>query len=577
MTTHRAKYDFAGDLVPSLALARDKVAQDPNFPRGRRASTLSSLARLAKWSGQDASAIAFVEPVIEALFDRLRSDVLGISAKRLANARSDVRYVLEQYGGAKRYLAPFTPEAQCLWSMLTEKYDQCSLSRLLRYLSAKRIDPVCMSEATSRAFLDALRHEGRLKRKPEIFHQSTIRAWNKAVVKYPSWPQITLEVPRYKTTWTLPWSALPPSLGAEVDAFLAGGAAGSASLFDEKAPPKPLKATTASTQKDHIRCAASALVHAGQPAASLTGIKQVCGPTSFRLALETMINMRGGRIGGYMEGLAWTLVKLARYGDALQHQEIDLVNRFYKRLATKRGVECRTDVDRDDALLGQLDDPRVLDALLTLPTRTVERVLKSRERTRALALEVQKACALELWLCAPLRLSNFVSLRLDRHFHRLTLDGAQRVVVRIPAVEVKNEEPLEHFLSLDAANLLELYVQEFRPLLVEGASPWLFPGYGGKHKVDAALSAQMKKFVNAATGIDFHPHLIRKITTKLYLDADPGGIEVARRCLGHRDVRTTRRAYTQQQQRAAQLRYLEMLESRRLLAIGQCIDADPSR
>ena len=76
----------------------------------------------------------------------------------------------------------------------------------------------------------------------------------------------------------------------------------------------------------------------------------------------------------------------------------------------------------------------------------------------------------------------------------------------------------------------------------------------------------MKEFVNAATGLDFHPHLIRKITTKLYLDADPGGIEVARRCLGHRDARTTRRAYTQQQHRAAQLRYLEMLESRRLVA-----------
>jgi integrase len=44
------------------------------------------------------------------------------------------------------------------------------------------------------------------------------------------------------------------------------------------------------------------------------------------------------------------------------------------------------------------------------------------------------------------------------------------------------------------------------------------------------------------------------------------GSEIARRCLGHRDARTTRRAYTQQQHRAAQLRYLEMLESRRLLA-----------
>ena len=182
--------------------------------------------------------------------------------------------------------------------------------------------------------------------------------------------------------------------------------------------------------------------------------------------------------------------------------------------------------------------------------------------------------ALELWLCAPLRLSNFAALRLDQHFHRLRLGDEDRVLIRVPRAEVKNGETLEHYLSADAAALLELYVEEFRPFLAPEPSPWLFPGYGNGHKADVTLSTQMKKFVNAATGIDFHPHLIRKITTKIYLDADPGGIEVARRCLGHRDARTTRRAYTQQQQRAAQLRYLEMLESRRLVALRQGFQAE---
>ena len=268
-------------------------------------------------------------------------------------------------------------------------------------------------------------------------------------------------------------------------------------------------------------------------------------------------------------GVAWTLVKLARHGGQLQAGEIAEVGRLYKVFSAKHRGKQGTARNRDEDMLSQLDDPRVADAFLSLPSRVVTQVLKSKRKTRVEALQIQKALALELWLCAPLRLTNFANLRLDQHFDRVTVNGSMRVLVRIPASEVKNSQALEHYLNEDAADLLELYVKEFRPLLAAGASPWLFPGYGTQAKAAAVLSGQMKKFVNAATGIDFHPHLIRKITTKFYLDADPAGIEIARRCLGHRDVRTTRLAYTQQQQRAAQLRYLDALETRRLSAIRQ--------
>ncbi len=242
MTGPRAKFDFASSKVPSLANVTEKVGRDRSFPKSRRASTLSSLARLAKWSGQDPTTIPFAEPVVEALLDQLHPDLLGISAKRLANARSDLRFVLERHRGGSRYFAPFSPAVQRLWSMLTSKYERCSLSRLLRFLSARDIDPARMDESTSRAFLDALRHERRLRIKPETFHQSAIRAWNRAVRTYPSWPQIVLEVPRYKASAMRPWSAFPPSLEQAVDRFLEGGDRAQDFLFDENAPPHPLKA-----------------------------------------------------------------------------------------------------------------------------------------------------------------------------------------------------------------------------------------------------------------------------------------------------------------------------------------------
>jgi integrase len=283
------------------------------------------------------------------------------------------------------------------------------------------------------------------------------------------------------------------------------------------------------------------------------------------------VRERGGRIGGYVEGIMWTLAKAARSPGMLSVSEISDVDKLCAEVATRRKAERRTHTDRDQALLLQFDEPGVMDAFLALPSRTVERVLKSGERTVAAALEIQRALALELWLCAPLRLANFVGLRLDTHFHRVRLDGHERVVVRVPSESVKNRQALEHSLNEDTQDLLELYVQKFRPLLAAGPSPWLFPGRRGRAKVAAAFSTQMKCFVSKAVGVDFHPHLMRKIAVKLVLDANPAEIEIARRQLGHTHANTTRKSYTQHQQRAAQQRYLEVLEGRRLVAMRRGI------
>ena len=101
---------------------------------------------------------------------------------------------------------------------------------------------------------------------------------------------------------------------------------------------------------------------------------------------------------------------------------------------------------------------------------------------------------------------------------------------------------------------------------MSGPTRWLFPGENNRHKDPGPFRLQMNRFLKEHTGIDFHPHLIRKIVTKICLDDDPGAIEIARRCLGHSDERTTRKAYTQKQNRAAHECYLNALEGRRLAA-----------
>ena len=55
----------------------------------------------------------------------------------------------------------------------------------------------------------------------------------------------------------------------------------------------------------------------------------------------------------------------------------------------------------------------------------------------------------------------------------MRLDGDDRIVVRVPAEQVKNQQGLEHFVSDDTKQLLELYGRSFDHSL----SAALRPGY----------------------------------------------------------------------------------------------------
>jgi integrase len=241
-----------------------------------------------------------------------------------------------------------------------------------------------------------------------------------------------------------------------------------------------------------------------------------------------------GSVTSTVGNVAHVLRKIGKYSGVLEPNEISEVQKSHETLRGLLSRRRRPRQDRDQELLNQLDDPRLVDALLTLARRTVKAVVGSRKRTRRNACMIQRALILEIWLCAPLRIKNLVGLRLDEHFFKMTLDKVERIVIRTPAVETKNSEATEHILNDDTKELLQLYLDVYRPIIDKPPSPWLFPGADGHHKRENTLGTQMATWIRKELGIHFHPHVIRKIVPKLYLDADPSGLEVVRRQLGHK-------------------------------------------
>ena len=88
----------------------------------------------------------------------------------------------------------------------------------------------------------------------------------------------------------------------------------------------------------------------------------------------------------------------------------------------------------------------------------------------------------------------------------------------------------------EAVELLNIYLDEWRPLLTSGASRLLFPGkISGQNKGKSALSTQIKELVHAYTRLDMPAHRFRHAAGKIYLDRNPGEYEVIRQLLGHKD------------------------------------------
>lgn len=551
-----------------------RIQSDQSFPDHRRAGVLSSLRCVLRWSGT-CDAVASGQPAgekvlsirtVREMFRALTPGALGVSRKRLRNAESDLRFAVRFYGSLPvRPPVASSEPLQKIQSMISDRFAAMALGCFLRYLTSSHIDPWRVTTEDAEAFREALWNDRDVPW-PRRTARRAIQAWNRERARNPRWPPISLSLRDTRSRWGLPWSTFPVELQCAVDRFFCTSE-GAEDIFGSGTAQ--LAPATTRAQKDLVRLAASALVLSGVKPVSIVGLRNVCTPTAFRAALQQVVTMKGG-VTSTVENVAHVLRKIARRSGSLSQEEAAEVEEAHKNLRRHFDRRSRPRMTRDQEVLDRLDDEQLVDALLSLPMKAVAAVRRSppRKPTKNVAIRVQLALALELLLCAPLRIKNLVALSLDEHFFGATLNGVNRTLLRIAGDHTKNGEPAEHILTEDTVRLLRLYVEVYRPLIKAEPGEWLFPGGKDSHKAENTLGTQLARWIRGELGIEFHPHLMRKIVPKLYLDQDPGGLEVVRRLLGHRSDAMLRKTYLQKVHRASQQKYVEALEDRRLSAFG---------
>ena len=514
-----------GDVLTAV-----RTADLPNRQRQEWASALRTIGRaLDRPLERILADPRHLAPRLKAAAPR----AIGMSPRSWRNVRSRLRKALSLVRSMSpgRNTNPFTPAWEALWRRLESRRVKISLSRFVRWCSAAGIEPAAVTETTFTEFRDHL-DDGLLKHPDAVFAE-LVRAWRVAQRTVEGWPTVSITIPDRRDHWTLPWSAFPPSLRQDCDAWL-DRLAGRDLL--EEAPFRPVRPGTLERREWQLRAFATALVLRERDPATITGMKDLVDIEAYKEGLRFFLERSGGKPTTAILDLAGVLKAIARHHLKLDKEHLD-------RMATKRlSIGRRGQTEKNRNCLRQFDDSDNVVALLGLP-RMLMGIASKNRNPRAGALQAQIAVAIEILIMAPIRLGNLCSLDLEQNLVRPRRRGKELHIV-LPAEQVKNREPLEYPLPLESVELIERYLKEFRPQLASPSCTALFPGRCGSPKGDNTLREQIHQTIRSHTGLEMNPHSFRHVMAKIYLDAIPSGYEVVRRVLGHRSIDTTTAYYT---------------------------------
>jgi integrase len=535
------------NLAEVLAL----IDSDDALPRHKRQDVCSALRSFGKAVDRPLDQIPAHPDYVRQQLDRLSPAVAGVSPPAWRNTVSRIRFALGHAGVAKipgRYQEPLTPAWASLFGDLEDKQLQLGLSRVAHWAGAHGFEPTQVDEAVLEMYLADLR-EGVIKN-PRRLHKVACTLWNRAATEIPSWPKRTVTVPSYSRAYIKSWEIFPASLKADYDAYLER-LRGTDLLA--KRDFKPLKPGSVRTRGQQLHQFISALVIRGRDPQTLQSLRDVVAVDAVRDGLRFYTNRPEAAAMKHAQDLAYVLLAIARHWVKVDEDHRAELKDICRLVDQGRGQMTAKNIRR----LKQFDDAANVWALVTLPERIVEQVRGSRTPTRAEAMKIQTALAIELLLMVPIRLGNLVALDLNRHIIRSIRRGA--VHLSIPGAEVKNGFNIDAVLPDQTVKLVDLYIERYRPLLLRQPSSALFPGESSGPKIKAGLGKQISRCIEAECGLKVNPHLFRHIAAKLILDAHPGAYGVVRLVNGHRSVETTTKYYAGIENEAAIRRYDEQI------------------
>ena len=542
----------------TLAHVVEQIGADTNLSDTRRRDMISGMRRLAKAMDRSLAEVPADPSWLQPRLAGLMPAALGISQKTLQNAISDTRAALAHVGIIKRrknHIDALSPAWRDLWRAVLISRDKSlttGLGRFIHFLSNLGVAPKDVTQAHAAAFLTALQAE-EIHKRPEKSWRSGIWAWNLAVDRINGWPSIRLDLPGRQNVVTLPDQALPPEFVEDLTSVMERFA--QPDPWGDDSGARPLRPATVKQNTRMLKRFASELLAAGEPARAIISVAALCEPARAERGLRAMTARNGNKINSVISDMASILQSCARRLD-VDEAALAGLRRLSKRVAKpqQKGM-----TSKNRARLRPLQDPTTLRRLLDLPEALFAKARKMSEPKAGLARE--DAVAIGILLVCPLRIGNLAAIHIDRHLQR---PGSGRLFCVIEESEVKNGRPLEFELPRDVRRMVDAHLASRSPRMCPSGTPWLFPRRDGTASVNPhSLSTRLSKRIRREIGLAMNPHLFRHLAAMIWLTANPGAYEAARRLLGHSTVSTTINVYAGLEGQAALKAYGEVLQRKR--------------
>jgi site-specific recombinase XerD len=537
------------------------------------ASALSSVARLV---GLPPDAVTLTPAALRPTLLARSAASFGLSESRYKNLLSAVRYVLRRLG----MIDSVPPYPEGLWKDLIDKLSveaRRGLMTFSRYCSSEGIQPQNVDVDTLRKY-EVWLAERNLCARPKKSAGDVRSAWNRAVKSIPDWPQRPLEQLRQRGQYVLPLESFPTAFQDDLAAFGRRlGATGFDDAFPEEEeeeeeeeavdantnapskPKKPCRASTVALRKSHARWAASALVATGVHPDDIFRLSDLVTPVTRARAIFKFLYDRtpGGKSAAGMH-VGEVLLMIAKYHVKSPAADVKKIVTWVERVK----LDYSGMTEKNENCIRQAMDPKRMANLRALPRALMKsaRAIKSENPKRAASLAL-RATAIAFLTCRPIRISNLIGLRLDGHLQRANPPRGPITHFSIQINETKNETVISLPISQALSEILQDWIDNYRPIVAGPGCTYLFPGHGtgNRSMCRQGMHEAIKTTMISHLGISLNPHRFRHLAARVFLQEYPGEYETVRRLLGHKDINSTIRAYCGTEVESATDRFDEIL------------------
>jgi integrase len=509
-----------------------------DIPERRRRDLRSAVTTYAKLVGKEAAAISLDLAELRQTLDRMVPAEAQVSAKRWANLRSDLAAAIDASGLIAMLKTTAVPVGP-VWEKLlagTPQQVRAGLSRFARWASLRHVGPEAVDDDALARFIAEL-ELSTLVRSLRDLHRKVAQGWNALVKLAPSSKLKAVSVPSFKpATRRVDWDILPASFRQDLEDYLAWCAM--PDPLDEGARARMLAPRTRRLRREQIHSAVTAALAAGVQPTHLVSLAALLDAGVVRALLRHMWKADGGKLSAYTHGVAGMLLAASKEWAKLPADKLEDLKDLRRKLGSlPPGLTAK-----NENLLRRFDDPRLLRDLIALPDRLWREASRKPPGSARAFLLFQNALAIDVLIHGPLRMHNLSPLTYDRHLHWPQGQG-KPVLLVLGADETKNREKIELELPAVLGDRLWKFRNSIAPRVIGSKPDRIFMTWAGKPRGQGSLALAIAKTVRSRLGIKLTPHQFRHIAAKIYLDQNPGGFELVRQFLGHKNLKTTISAY----------------------------------